>query len=87
MKNLERVLRAVSGINDCCVVGVPSQRWGQTPVAVIEGDARPLAPIQKQLKDELARFKHPSRITFVDALPRNAMGKVVREDVRALVLE
>lgn len=84
---IERVLRAVSGINDCCVVGVPSQRWGQTPVAVIEGDARPLAPIQQQLKDELARFKHPSRITFVDALPRNAMGKVVREDVRALVLE
>ena len=84
---IERVLRGIAGIADCCVVGVPSARWGQTPVAVIEGEARPLEPIQKQLSDELARYKHPRRIIFVDALPRNAMGKVVRDDVRALVLE
>lgn len=84
---IERVLRGIAGIADCCVVGVPSARWGQTPVAVIEGEARALEPIQKQLSDELARYKHPRRIIFVDALPRNAMGKVVRDDVRALVLE
>ncbi len=39
-----------------------------------------------RLEAELARFKHPKHFIAIEALPRNAMGKVVAEDVRALVL-
>ena len=84
---IERVLRSVPGISDCCVVGMASEKWGQTPVAVIEGAPLPLEPIKQRLSVELARFKHPSRIEFVPLLPRNAMGKIVREDVLSLLLD
>ena len=82
---IERVLRSIEHVSDCCVVGVESPKWGQTPVAVIEGPAFPLDGLLARLSDELARFKHPSRIEFVPALPRNAMGKIVREDVVGLL--
>ncbi|MGB1160015.1 MAG: class I adenylate-forming enzyme family protein [Alphaproteobacteria bacterium] len=78
---IERVLRSITEVGDCCVVGIESPKWGQTPVAVIEGPAFPLDGVKERLSDELARFKHPSRIEFVPALPRNAMGKIVREEV------
>lgn len=84
---IERVLRSVPGVGDCCVVGVASPRWGQTPVAVIEGSPLPLDSIQARLNEELARFKHPSRIDFLPVLPRNAMGKIVRDDVVRVVAE
>lgn len=80
---IERVLRAVPGVIDCCVIGVTSARWGQTPVALIEGEEQPLSLFKERLDAELARFKHPSRIAFTPALPRNAMGKIVREGVAA----
>ena len=82
---IERVLRSLAEVSDCCVVGMESPKWGQTPVAVIEGPAFPLDRVKQRLADELARFKHPSRIEFLPALPRNAMGKIVREEVVSLL--
>jgi len=41
--------------------------------------------VKQRLGEELARFKHPSRIEFLPALPRNAMGKIVREEVVRLL--
>ncbi len=87
---IERVLATIDGLEEVCVVGWPDERWGEVPVAAIvrrnpvrvtEGD------IAAVLAAELARFKHPKAYVFVDALPRNAMGKIVPEDVVRMIGE
>ncbi len=81
---LERVLGDCSRIRDCVVVAGRDERWGEVPVAVV-------VPADPQLSEEevlalfagrIARFKHPRAVVFVDELPRNAMGKVLRYRVR-----
>ncbi len=86
---IERIINRICGISACCVVGVPSQKWGQTPAAlvVVEDGARVTeAHIRKVLDDSLARYKHPAHILFAGQLPRNAMGKVVIGEVRDIIL-
>lgn len=85
---VERVLAEVPGVAACCVVGVPDERLGERVAAAIV--AEPGAALDAELLTEacassLARYKVPSRFEFVDALPRNAMGKVVRRQVQALL--
>ncbi|HKE72256.1 MAG TPA: AMP-binding protein [Acidimicrobiales bacterium] len=85
---VERVLQEVDGVAGSAVLGVPDERLGERVVAAVE-----LAPgasvTERDLLDRcaasLARYKVPERIVFVDGLPRNAMGKVVKREVRALV--
>ena len=86
---IERVLRQLSGIAACAVVGIPDEKWGQAPAALVVLDEPPsisLADIHQVLDESLARYKHPRHIFFVPELPRNAMGKVLLEDVRAIIL-
>jgi len=84
---IERILRDHPAISELAVVGIPDAKWGETPVvvAVRQRDAE-AADLLAMLSGKLARYKHPSRVIFVDALPRNAMGKVVADKVRALAL-
>ncbi|MCG6904331.1 MAG: AMP-binding protein [Rhodobacter sp.] len=83
---IERILREVPGISEVSVVGRPDPKWGEVPVAVVVA-SRPLGKpeVLAPLAGRLARFKHPKDVVFVDALPRNAMGKVVAADVRAMI--
>ncbi|MGI9371508.1 MAG: AMP-binding protein [Hyphomicrobiales bacterium] len=87
---VEQVISSVDGVEECCVVGLPHEKWGETPAAAIvlsqnfsENGVR--AKIEDVLERELARFKHPRIIEFTNPLPRNAMGKVVSEEVRKRV--
>ncbi len=85
---IERVLRRIPGIVECAVVGVPDPKWGESPAAlIVTEDGKPLSEemLREHLERELARYKHPRHILFTDALPRNVMGKVVPEQVRATV--
>lgn len=86
---IERVFRTIDGIAEVSVVGRPSERWGQEPVAVLVADGEPpsVADIRKHLKANLASYKHPRGLLFVEALPRNVMGKVDLAAVRALVAD
>ena len=82
---IERRLAEVPGIVEAAVVGCPDPKWGETPVAVVVARGTPseeavLAP----LRSRLARYKMPSAVVFAEALPRNAMGKVVIAEVRAM---
>jgi fatty-acyl-CoA synthase len=86
---VEAVLLDCSDIAEAAVVGRPDPRWGEVVVAVVTP-----APGGAKLERErvlalfdgrLARFKHPKDVVFVDALPRTAIGKVRKEDVRRLV--
>lgn len=77
-KEIESVLDDIDGVLESAVVGVPHKDVGEGVVAVIVAESEPVdqTKIQETLNENLARFKHPRRFYFVDALPRNAMGKV-----------
>ena len=83
---LERVLRPHPKVREVAVVGRPDPKWGEIPVAVIAAEGEMTeAEALSAFNGALARYKHPKAVIFVDALPRNAMGKVVAADVRAMI--
>jgi malonyl-CoA/methylmalonyl-CoA synthetase len=83
-KEIELVLDEIDGITESAVIGVPDPDFGEQVVAVLVCEGTPLgaADIRPQLDTALARFKHPRRIEVIDALPRNAMGKVQKGVLR-----
>ncbi len=87
---IERVLAALPGIAECAVCALPDAKWGEVPAAVLvpaPGQEPPSSEaLAEALNAQLARFKHPKTFKFADALPRNVMGKVVHDDLRALIL-
>ncbi len=84
-KEIEAVLDAVEGVAESAVVGLPDDDFGEVAVAVIvpAGDAPTVATLRAACDGHLARFKHPRDFVVVDALPRNAMGKVQKAALRA----
>lgn len=82
---VERVLLTAPGVAACAVVGVADERLGERVVAVVEaGDGFDEGTVRAHCLAELAKYKVPERFTVVDALPRNAMGKVVRAQLAEL---
>ncbi len=85
---IEALLQAAPGVAEAAVVARPDPVWGEVPVAVVvpDGAARPtLAALLAPLEGRIARFKHPRELILVDALPKSALGKVLRHELRALV--
>jgi long-chain acyl-CoA synthetase len=84
---VEDVLRTHPSVADAAVVGVAHPDWGEEVVAVIEGQRRPGddADLQALAAADLAPYKRPKRMVWVEALPRNALGKVVKTEVRDLL--
>ena len=81
---VERVLLEHEAVADAAVVGMPHPRWVETPLAfvVAAGDVDEDTLIT-HCRERLAGFKKPSAVVFVDALPRNAAGKVLKRELRA----
>ncbi|WP_181779332.1 class I adenylate-forming enzyme family protein [Pseudonocardia pini] len=84
---IERVLAGTPGVRELAVVAEPHRRWGEVPVAVVVASDRPLAErgLVETARARLADFKRPRRIVFVDELPRNSTGKIMKADLRAVV--
>ncbi len=85
---VEAVLLDCPEIAEAAVVGRPDERWGEAVVAVVVPvPGATLAPerVLALFGGRLARFKHPKDVLVVDALPRTALGKLRKEDVRRLV--
>jgi malonyl-CoA/methylmalonyl-CoA synthetase len=83
---VEEALDALPGVQESAVVGVPHPDFGEAVLAVIvpaQGAAPDTAAITAALADRLARFKQPKAVEVVDALPRNAMGKVQKAALRS----
>ena len=78
---VEAVLSRHPGVVEVAVVGLPSAEWGETVVAFVVGDPD-LGSLQELAAAELAPFKCPRQVRLVDELPRNALGKVVRAELR-----
>lgn len=84
-KEIELVIDDLPGVVESAVIGVPHKDFGEAVVAVIvaqDGVEISAKDVSNMIKDNLARFKQPKRIEFVQALPRNAMGKVQKNVLR-----
>jgi malonyl-CoA/methylmalonyl-CoA synthetase len=82
---IEEVLRKHPMVSDCGVVGVPDEEWGELVVAAIvplgEIDSKAL---NQWMREQMPAYKTPRKYLVVGELPRNAMGKVVKNDLKKL---
>jgi malonyl-CoA/methylmalonyl-CoA synthetase len=84
---IEEILRTHPAIAECAVVGVSDEDWGERVSAAVElrtGASLSLDELQQWAKAQLAPYKVPRALQTVPALPRNAMGKVVKPEVAGL---
>ncbi len=80
-REVEEVLLEHAGVSEACVVGAPDPEWGEVVVAFIVGSAEP-GDLDAHLLQRIARFKRPKRYLFVDELPKNSYGKVLKRELR-----
>jgi malonyl-CoA/methylmalonyl-CoA synthetase len=84
---IEDALCGHPAVAECAVVGVPDPEWGERVAAAVvlkDGDVLDLPSLRAWAKELLAAHKVPSRLLVLDALPRNAMGKVMKPSVAEL---
>ena len=83
--DLEAVLRGHPDVADVAVVGVPSQRWGETPVAFVVTQPSAAATPRDLLgwtNERVGKTQRLARVEFLGALPRSAIGKVLKRELR-----
>ena len=84
---VENALNAHPAVLEVGVIGVPHERWGETPMAVVVlrpgQQAEPLDLIAFA-RERLAHYKCPTKLFFSDTLPRNASGKLLKRELRRL---
>lgn len=89
---IEREMLSLSQISECAVVGLPSEAWGQKVAAVVvlseegktagkKGGPWGALDMRRALKERLANYKIPQEMRLVDAIPRNAMGKINKKQL------
>jgi acyl-CoA synthetase (AMP-forming)/AMP-acid ligase II len=84
-EEIENILYSHPQIDEAAVIGVPDEEWGEVIRAVVvakEGESPDPAEIMEFCRQRLASFKRPTSVVFVDELPRNPMGKVLKRVLR-----
>lgn len=82
---VERVLQTHPAVYECAVIGVPSEQWGEAVKAIVvvqPGQTLGAAELIAFCEGKLAGFKKPKSVDFVDKLPRNLTGKILRRELR-----
>ena len=84
-EEVEHILHACPGVEECAVIGLPDETWGERVVAVVVSTPGVELPEESLLDacQGLARFKRPEQVIFVGELPRNSLGKVLKNQLRA----
>ena len=85
---IEQMVHRMDDVEDVAVVGREDARWGEVPVAVVvpaPGATIEAPDFLARFDGQLARFKHPKDVLFLDALPKNAMGKTLKHELRERV--
>ena len=84
-REIEEVLLAHPAVVDTAVIGVPSDKWGETPLAFVvvrPGAEVTLAELENFCRDKLASYKRPRAFEVIDEVPRNPSGKVLKRILR-----
>ncbi|MEU4353874.1 hypothetical protein AB0F82_04785 [Streptomyces virginiae] len=82
-RQVEDVLYTHPGVAEAAVVGLPDERWIEAVTAVVVPRGQVAeAELMAYAREKLAHFKAPKRVLFVDALPRNASGKILKRELR-----
>lgn len=81
-REVEEALLEHPGVTEAGVVGAPDEEWGEVVVAFIVGSVSS-AELDAHLLERIARFKRPKRYEFIDELPKNSYGKVLKRELRA----
>ncbi|MDH6247918.1 AMP-binding protein [Mycobacterium sp. OTB74] len=84
-REVEEALMNHPGVAEACVVGAPDPEWGEVVVAFVVGQAT-TDELDDHLLQRIARFKRPKRYEFVDQLPKNSYGKVLKRELRAQLM-
>ena len=84
-REVEDVLAGIPGVVEAAVIGLPDPEWGEAVTAVVVAEGVMEADdVRLGCRSYLAGYKVPRRVLFTDALPRNASGKVLKRDLRAM---
>jgi malonyl-CoA/methylmalonyl-CoA synthetase len=88
-REVEEVIEGCPGVSEVAVVGLPDPEYGERVVAAVVRDYPDLsaAKVKEFCRETLASYKKPRDVVFVDALPRNALGKVLKHEVRDRLME
>jgi acyl-CoA synthetase (AMP-forming)/AMP-acid ligase II len=87
-REIEDVLNLHPAVAECSVVGRPHPEWGEEVVAFVvarPGATLTSADLDRLCLDNIARFKRPKDYRFIDALPKNNYGKILKTELRALL--
>ena len=86
-REVEEVLLAHPAVAEASVVGRPDPEWGEAVVAFIvcRGPQPDVAELDRLCLDHIARYKRPKEYRFVERLPKNHYGKVVKSELRATI--
>ncbi len=85
-RQVEDVIFTHPAVAEVAVIGLPDEHWGENVCAVVvlsPGGTATAAEIIQVCRDNLAGYKKPKRVEFVEALPKNASGKVLKRELRA----
>jgi acyl-CoA synthetase (AMP-forming)/AMP-acid ligase II len=85
---VEAVILGLPGVTDAAVVGLPSDEWGEEVVAAVVSTDPGLteAEVVRACRAALASYKKPRRVRFVESLPRSHYGKVLRSELRDILI-
>ena len=90
-RELEEVIDVFKGVASSAVIGIVDEKIGEIPVAYIELEEGveeiDMRGLRKHLRDNLANFKIPKQLHIIDALPKNATGKVLKRELKAMLEE
>jgi malonyl-CoA/methylmalonyl-CoA synthetase len=82
---IEEVLRTYPKIDDCAVIGINNEEWGELVVAALVTNTEiDTAELSSWMKEKIASYKTPKKYIIMQELPRNTMGKVTKKDIKEL---
>jgi long-chain acyl-CoA synthetase len=82
---VENALLSHPAVSECAVIGIPHERWGETPRAIVvprNGHAPTEADLIAFARTRLAHYKCPTSVVMAETLPRNASGKLLKRELR-----